>query len=210
MTSACDKSATGTAGGGPAEVDLPRELEAEIREFARVLPTLDYYAVLGIERDADDADVRDGFFDRSRRFHPDRYFNKKVGPYGPLLNEIYKRVVAAYDVLRDPKLRAGYDRTLGSASTPAPSASWGARGAAASRPAEHASDPGRGQRGPSLRARKGVGATDLLGGLQARLESSRAKAQRHLEEALEYQRRGDWRRSAAALRDHRRGEQRGG
>ena len=50
--------------GGP--VDLPQELREQIRELARVLPDLDYYELLEVERDADVAAIRDAFFERAR------------------------------------------------------------------------------------------------------------------------------------------------
>jgi len=101
---------SGDAGGGSRQFD--DELRRQIRGFAELLPELNYYEILGISRDASGDAIRQGFFERSKRFHPDRYFGKDVGVHGELLNEIYKRVAAAHDVLRDEKLRAKYDLSL--------------------------------------------------------------------------------------------------
>lgn len=211
MTSACDRSASGTMGVDSSAVELSAGLQAEIRDFAKALPNMDLYAVLGVERGADDAAIRDGFFQRSRRFHPDRYFHKNLGPYGPLITEIYKRIVAAYEVLRDPKLRVGYDRTFGTSSTPRhivspsasapgtagdPSVGTGSAPEARLGDADTPATP----MGPSLRARKGFPSKGPLGGLEAQLKHSRAKAQKHQREASEYRERGDWVRAAQALR----------
>ena len=94
-------------------VDIPPALCAEIRDFARRLPDMNYHEVLGIERDATPDQVRSAFFARSKTFHPDRYYTKELGAYEPLLHEIYKRVVAAHEVLRDEKLRADYEKAVG-------------------------------------------------------------------------------------------------
>jgi curved DNA-binding protein CbpA len=94
-------------------IDIPQDLQAEIREFARALPDMNYYQILGLAAGASAAEIRDGFFERSKRFHPDRYFRKNLGVYGGLLHEIYKRVAAAHDVLRDRVLREQYDQGLG-------------------------------------------------------------------------------------------------
>ena len=113
MSSGSDREAASVESSrANARVDLPEAFQREIRELARALPTRNYYDVLGVSRDAESADIRDAFFERSKTYHPDRYFKKELGPYSELLNEIYKRIVAAHDVLRDPKLRGAYDRSL--------------------------------------------------------------------------------------------------
>ncbi|MCZ6696961.1 MAG: DnaJ domain-containing protein [Acidobacteria bacterium] len=97
---------------GASDLGISEEFQEEIRAFAHQLPRLDYYGILGLTRAADVTAIREAFFERSRRFHPDRYFNKELGPYTSLLSEIYKRVIVANDVLRDPALRADYDRSI--------------------------------------------------------------------------------------------------
>ncbi len=185
--------------GAPIEkVDLSAEFQAEIRDLARSLPGLNYYELLGIESDANAAAVRSGFFECSKRFHPDRYFNKQVGAYGPLLTEIYKRVVAANDVLRDPGLRQSYDRLLaegGPKRTPEPSTS--SSPASCSQPETTTQEV----RGPSLRDRQGLRSRrSLLEGLERHLEYSRSKARRHYEEALDQKEAGNWERAASLLK----------
>jgi curved DNA-binding protein CbpA len=73
----------------------------------------DPYLVLGIARDAPDRVVRQAYYSRARRAHPDL-----VGTHGleamTLLNE-------AWAILKDPGRRAAYDATHGdSPSTPPP------------------------------------------------------------------------------------------
>ncbi|HTO70275.1 MAG TPA: DnaJ domain-containing protein [Myxococcota bacterium] len=177
-----------TANAG-ARVDLPEAFQREVREFARALPTLDYYAVLGVERNAEPEDIRDAFFQRSKAYHPDRYFKKELGPYGELLNEVYKRIVAAHDVLRDPKLRGAYDRSL----APAPEVRT-PKAPPAAPPVSRAPTSGR---GASLRSRLGLQSPGLmLVGLQRQLEQSRARARKHYEAALAQKQSGDWARAA--------------
>ena len=85
----------------------------------------DYYAILGIEAEADHDEVRHAFRERVRACHPDRVASLDVD----LQNLAEKKMVQlneAYGVLRNPARRAAYDdqrlRTHASpAATPAPS-----------------------------------------------------------------------------------------
>lgn len=62
----------------------------------------DYYAVLGVARDADAPAIRDAFRTLALKFHPDR--NKEPGAEAR-----FKDIAQAYAVLSDPKKRAEYD-----------------------------------------------------------------------------------------------------
>ncbi len=176
-------------------VDLSAEFQGELRELARALPALSYYELLGLEPDAGDVAVREAFFECSKRFHPDRYFNKQTGSYGPLLTEIYKRIVAANDVLRDPSLRKSYDRLLheGAPRDGAP---------AKIRPqADEATSTAKPEGGPSLRDRQGLRSRQSqLESLERRLKQSRSRARRHVEQALVHKEAGNWERAASLLK----------
>ncbi|HEY7167124.1 MAG TPA: DnaJ domain-containing protein, partial [Candidatus Binatia bacterium] len=62
----------------------------------------DYYEVLGVPRDADQAAIKDAFRTLALRYHPDR--NKE-----PDAEERFKEIAEAYAVLLDPKKRREYD-----------------------------------------------------------------------------------------------------
>jgi molecular chaperone DnaJ len=62
----------------------------------------DYYEVLGVPRDADQAAIKDAFRRLALQYHPDR--NKEPGA-----EERFKEIAAAYAVLSDPRKRADYD-----------------------------------------------------------------------------------------------------
>lgn len=175
-------------------VDLPAELREQFREFARALPDMDYYGVLGIERDAEAAEIRDAFFERSKVYHPDRYFNRNLGAYAELLHEIYKRVVVAHDVLRDPKLKSTYDKSLGE---PPPRRERPSEPRAAPEPEpDTPSKPGRSLRDrESRRVRR-----DPLAGLKSRIESGKKKAQRVYLEAKDLQAEGEFTRAVERAR----------
>src|SRR5262245_66512890 len=63
----------------------------------------DYYELLGVPRDASDADVKKAFRRLARELHPD------VSD-APDAQERFRAVAEAYEVLSDPARRQTYDR----------------------------------------------------------------------------------------------------
>ena len=64
----------------------------------------DYYADLGVSRNAGADEIGSAFRKLAAKYHPDR------NPGDKTAEEQFKRIAEAYNVLRDPKSRAAYDR----------------------------------------------------------------------------------------------------
>jgi molecular chaperone DnaJ len=81
----------------------------------------DYYEVLGVSRDASEADVKKAYRRLAMKHHPDR------NPDKPEAEVHFKEAKEAYEVLTDPQRRAAYDQ-FGHAGAEAGRAGMGAGG----------------------------------------------------------------------------------
>lgn len=64
----------------------------------------DYYEILGVNRSADDAEIKKAYRKLAMKYHPDRNSNDKES------EEKFKEIQKAYGVLSDQQKRAAYDR----------------------------------------------------------------------------------------------------
>lgn len=64
----------------------------------------DYYQILGIKRNASDAEIQKAYRTLARKYHPD------VNPDDKAAKKKFQNIQKAYDVLKDPQKREMYDR----------------------------------------------------------------------------------------------------
>lgn len=92
--------------------DTMGALVSEIARLYDGIEELSYYEFLALPRSSDYISVRDAFYARAQRFHPDRF----VATYGQTVKAavyaVYKRMTEAYNVLSDPQMRYEYDQGL--------------------------------------------------------------------------------------------------
>lgn len=85
----------------------------------------DYYEVLGVDRAAEEGEIKRAFREKARQYHPD------INPDSAGTEDRFKEINEAYAVLSDPKSRTRYDRygfsaVTGIASTSEPQTGIGA------------------------------------------------------------------------------------
>ena len=105
-------------------VELEDDFKREVLYVSAFIDSVDLYKVLGVPRDADRRALRTAYFSLSKRYHPDRFFRKVLGDYGPLIERIFRNVTSAYQTLSHRQKRKDYDASLqrqAAASAPAAS-----------------------------------------------------------------------------------------
>jgi curved DNA-binding protein CbpA len=100
------------------QVDLKEEQKKRILYVHAHLEEWNHYALLGLKRTAKNSEIKRGYFKASKEFHPDAYFRKEMGTYAKRVDEIFRAMKKAYDVLGSSTMRTEYDSTLGADFTP--------------------------------------------------------------------------------------------
>jgi DnaJ-class molecular chaperone len=85
---------------------------AEIMRLYEGLDDLSYYDFLGLRPGCDYVAVRDGFYSRAQRYHPDQFVHRGGDSLKEAVYAVFKRMTEAYNVLLDPELRVLYDDAL--------------------------------------------------------------------------------------------------
>jgi tetratricopeptide (TPR) repeat protein len=94
------------------DVDISKELQAQINETYHRANRLNHYELLGVAMDADRAEIRRAYFALSKVFHPDAYFGKQLGSYKAQMEVVFRQMTDAYEALGRNKKREAYDQYL--------------------------------------------------------------------------------------------------
>lgn len=88
------------------------QVVSEVGRLFKQLDQMSYYEVLALDPKCDYIAVRDAFYDRAQRFHPDRFLAIDQEAVKKAIYAVYKRMTEAYNVLSDPEQRRVYDQSL--------------------------------------------------------------------------------------------------
>ncbi|HET8646536.1 MAG TPA: J domain-containing protein, partial [Vicinamibacteria bacterium] len=100
-----------------AEVAAPSPVETRRSEILDAHAGLSrtHYEVLDIPRGATEAQVKEAYFRLAKRFHPDVHHDEALHDLRDKLEAVFIRLGEAYEVLRNPRIRASYERQMGPA-----------------------------------------------------------------------------------------------
>ncbi len=102
------------------DVDLPHDFRKQVDELFARLEGANHYEVLGVPRSASKDQIREAYYKVGPRFHPDRHFRKKLGPYKARIEAVFAAYTKAHDTLRFEAKRTAYNATLGATKSVAP------------------------------------------------------------------------------------------
>jgi curved DNA-binding protein CbpA len=94
------------------DVELDADTRRLVLETHRALEHADHYRLLGLDPAADKKAVKRAYFELAAKFHPDRYFRKKLGSFKLRIEAIFGRLTLAYEALSNADMRAEYDMYL--------------------------------------------------------------------------------------------------
>jgi curved DNA-binding protein CbpA len=95
-------------------LEIAVEVQRELLDFA-ARTDRSYHEILGVPRDADERAIKKAYFALSKRLHPDRYFRRRIGPFAPLVESCFRKLLEAYELLSDPQTRGEVQRAPASA-----------------------------------------------------------------------------------------------
>lgn len=105
-----EEAAAQTAAHAAIAQDDPRRME--ILEAFTGLKHRTHFQVLGLERNATEAQVKEAYFRLARRFHPDVHHDPALADLRDKIEAIFVRLGEAYEVLRTPRIRAKYESQI--------------------------------------------------------------------------------------------------
>jgi tetratricopeptide (TPR) repeat protein len=99
----------------PAEAEENAERESRRQEIVDAFDGLKqrtHFDVLGLERSANDTQVKEAYFRLAKRFHPDVQHDPHLADLRDKLEAVFIRLGEAYEVLRSSASRSRYDSSL--------------------------------------------------------------------------------------------------
>jgi curved DNA-binding protein CbpA len=101
-----DESLLGIGG-----VDLTDEQKRSILRKHASLRGSTYFSLLGVPATADLRAIKEAHRRLSKEFHPDRFGQRRLGPFKNLLADIFAEISTAWETLADPERREAYVAT---------------------------------------------------------------------------------------------------
>ena len=89
------------------DVELDVTERRRILALERLLARNDAYMLLGVSQGADAKTLKRAYFLLSKEIHPDRFYGKRVGSFGPRMTRVFEEASRAYARLTTPQTSRG-------------------------------------------------------------------------------------------------------
>ena len=87
-------------------------MRREIVDLSQGLRTMSHFEILGLSPEATEAQVKEAYFRLAKRFHPDVHHDPALSDVRREVGAVFARLAEAYEVLRNPRIRASYQKEL--------------------------------------------------------------------------------------------------
>ncbi len=84
----------------------------EVLEAYENLVHQSHFETLGVSPGASELEIKQAFFSKARKFHPDQYRDPALADIADRIEALFMRIGGAYEVLRDPQSRQSYEAVL--------------------------------------------------------------------------------------------------
>ena len=109
-TPIADSAKIPTSDGSPVKANAKAEaLRAEIAEQLANLDELTHYTALGLEEDANAAEIKKAYFKAAKKYHPDGLARLQLDDMKDEAAQVFARISEAFETLSDVTKRAAYD-----------------------------------------------------------------------------------------------------
>lgn len=92
--------------------DLSMSNKIKIIKTRRRVREVDFFELFGVEREVDKKQLKRTYFKLSKAFHPDRFYGKDTGSFGPWISELFELVSQGFQTLKDKRTRRKYIAAL--------------------------------------------------------------------------------------------------
>ena len=92
--------------------DSADKLREEVARQMHFYSSADFYEVLGVGRQAKNAEIKTAYYQLAKKFHPDRHRQSEQGDLRHKLESLFAVITQAYETLSEPAQRAAYDDRL--------------------------------------------------------------------------------------------------
>lgn len=89
------------------DVELDDNERRRMLMLERLLAKNDAYMLLGVSQGADAKTLKRAYFLLSKEIHPDRFYGKRVGSFGPRMTRVFEEASRAYARLTTPQTSRG-------------------------------------------------------------------------------------------------------
>ncbi|MBN2723552.1 MAG: tetratricopeptide repeat protein [Deltaproteobacteria bacterium] len=92
------------------ELDLDVEKQKQILIFNSSLKTVNPFQMFELDSNASDRDVKRSFQKLTLLYHPDRYYDKNLGPFRELIENIFKIITENYELVNTENKRKSLEK----------------------------------------------------------------------------------------------------